>query len=287
MKKLLCMFFAVLIIVFATASCANRSLTHFEILEVGGYDSLSGANHSDDIRLKNTRTQEKNVAKKKSIVSDGKEIELPYAETRYGYLYRDTIDAYEGLQSGHMVIAEFNRDTGKMDFYSNPNLINKNAGNLSRVNYLAVAQEYLSNYVEDVEQYTIVEEEYPETGRYYTFTFVRITDGIKTCDRASISVTQQGDVWLHSFLSLGEMRGAVLPPQETMDAIWAGLNERLDTIYAPVKDKYTVSYELDEEQFIRLADGSYALDYCFEVKLASEADGLTRGELAHFLVRLS
>lgn len=288
MKKLVCVILAVLIIAFSTASCASIALTHFEILEVGGYDSLSGADHSSDIHLTDTRVQEQNVAKTKRIAIDGKEMELTYKETRHGYLYHSATDTYEGKHAGHVVLARFNRATGKMDLYNDASLSNGIAGNLSRDECLAVAQEYLSNYTEDVEKYTLTKEAYRESSKYYMFEFSRTIHGIKTCDKAVIYVTSQGVIWMHSFVSLGEMRKATLPPQEIMDEIRAGLDERLDKIYSPITDKYEVSYELDEEEFLRLADGSYALKYDYAVTLTPKSEeGPAFSELTSLLVRLS
>ncbi|MBO5953402.1 MAG: hypothetical protein J6Q53_04685 [Oscillospiraceae bacterium] len=291
MKKLLSLLLAVLIPVFSMTACSTEA-PPFEILEIGGYHYRSGANHSDDIRLKTSRIKERNPIPNKKIECNGTQYELPYNETRIGYTYHDSSDGYRMQTANKLVEIEINRDTGRIDFYSWFDKDHFNAATsdeLSREECLAAAREYLGTYIEDNMAYDLINERYSTSDfGHYIFYFMRKVEGVETCDWAAIGITTQGIIYIHSFFSLGEMRDAVLPPQETMDAIRAGLDERLDEIYAPVKDKYTVSYELNKEEFIRLADGSYALDYYFDIHGApknSEQSPWVEG--THLLVRLN
>ncbi|MBO5953978.1 MAG: hypothetical protein J6Q53_07675 [Oscillospiraceae bacterium] len=299
MKKLLSLLLAVLIPVFSMTACsgnpATAELPPFEILEIGGYHYRSGANHSDDIRLTYDETAKEPVLdQKKNIICNGTEYELPYYQIKGSYLYHDVKDVYRMQTKEKLIEIALNRYTGRVDYYSwyDKNYLSSvDSNELSREECLAIARAYLGNYIEDSAQYDLVAESYvplPEFDAVYDFTFSRLFDGTETCDRALIGVTVYGDVITHNFVGLGSMREAVLPPQETMHAIQAGLDERLDEIYAPIKDKYTVSYEMNKEEFIRLADGSYALDYSFDIHGAPEnSEQSPWREGTHFLVRLN
>lgn len=112
----------------------------------------------------------------------------------------------------------------------------------------------------------------PEWKGVYTFHFSRIIDGIETYDCAIIGITVFGDIIDHSFLSLGEMKDAKLPSESDMEIIEENVDRKLKDIYNNVTDKYSVSYEVPEPLFIRMADGRYALEYFVEVGLTPKDD---------------
>ncbi|MBO5953601.1 MAG: hypothetical protein J6Q53_05745 [Oscillospiraceae bacterium] len=301
MKKLLCLFLAILIVVLSLSACSetpaatepsSQELARFEILELGGYDHISGANHSDDFRLTYDEEAKRPADKQKiNIIRNGTEYELPYYQTRGSYLYHDTRDIYRIQTTEKLIEIELNRYTGRVDFYSwydRDYLHAVPSDELTREECLTIARAYLGDYIEDSAQYDLIADSYSTASDSYLFTFSRLVDGVETYDRAKIRVTVYGDVITHSFGSLGSMRDAILPTQETMDDIQAGLDERLEKIYAPLEDKYNVSYELNKEEFLRLADGTYALKYDFAVHAApknSEQSPWVEG--THLLVRLN
>lgn len=57
-----------------------------------------------------------------------------------------------------------------------------------------------------------------------------------------------------------------------MAAIQADVDKKLDEIYEPIKDDYSVTFELDDMVFERLADGRYALEYFYKVEFISLKD---------------
>lgn len=304
MKKLLCLFLAVFIIVFSLSSCSetptvtepsSQMFTQFEILEIGGYDHNSEANHSKDILL-TTSAQISNdaIIQHRKILCNDVEYELSYQMSYATPYYRDSCDEYHTQTEDVIITIAINRETGKMDnyhFYNKNYLKDTTLTKRTQDECFSIAKEYFATYIEDGEKYELTDEAFiavPDVEGFYRFLFTRTVDGIQTSDNAVIWVTIHGKVILHDFCSLGHMRNAVLPAHETMDAIQAGLDNRLDEIYSPVMDKYTVSYKPKGETFVRLADGTYALKYDFEVRATPKSNnGNPWGEGAHFLVRLS
>ena len=73
-----------------------------------------------------------------------------------------------------------------------------------------------------------------------------------------------------------------------MAAIQADVDKKLDAIYEPIKDDYSVTFELDDMVFERLADGRYALEYYYTAELISLKDEnpITRHEMTRLIVIL-
>lgn len=292
MKKLLCLFIPVLMIISLITGCSEK--TAFEVLEIGGYDCYSQANHKSEVILKQERIIEQGISRNRKIVCNGVEYDLSYEETCIGYLYNGTRDCYTRDDGRSTIKIELNRQTGRIDRYyfdDSDYLEGVSTPSLSREECLLIAQQYLSTYIDDCDRYELVFENYwniEEYGGLYDFQFSRIVDGVETYDMASIGVTIYGTVMSHHFLGLETMRDAKLPTSEEMKAIQASVESRLAEIYDPIKDEYSVSYDLVEVIFMRLKDGSYALQYEYCAELTSNSDEQnTRHDTTMLLVRLN
>ena len=101
---------------------------------------------------------------------------------------------------------------------------------------------------------------------------MRLIDGVETGDTAVISITVFGDVIGHTFGLLGAMKGATLPSESDIKLIEENVDKKLQNIYSNVTDKYSVSYEIPDPLFIRMADGRYAFEYFVEVDLTPKDD---------------
>ena len=249
--------------------------TQYAVLEIGGYDNLSGANHKTEIKLDNKEQSKLFISPNKTINVNGIAWNVDYTISEKGYLYKNNLDYYEKNENGVYVQIGINEDTGVVDSYSWVDVKyteNKNISELTEKDCLDVAKTYLSKYVTSNE-YEVVNVRYMEIPEYkaiYDIEFVRVIDGVKTSDKAYIGVTVFGDVISHLFVSLGEMADATLPTDEEMKIIEANVDKKLETIYENVSADYDVSYEIADKVLVKLSDGRYAFEYYVNVDLKTE-----------------
>lgn len=290
MKKIIaCLFFVAIFV--SLFSCSNSK--QYDVLEVGGYDNLSGANHSEEISIALETKEKILIDREKNISFNGSDYAVEYDNTAESYLYRSEVDYYEKNEPGRMVKFGINAKTGNIDRYSwvDVNYAKEiDKPEISRDECFEIAQKYFANYI-DVSEYEFVDEYYreiPEFKACYEFEFRRVIDGIRTSDCAYIDVTVFGDVVNHMFISLGEMKDAKLPSSEDMQTIRTKVEEKLKAIYDNVSDKYAVSYEIPDPIFVRLSDGKYAFEYDIGVSLAHHDNpDMPVSELTKLLVYLN
>lgn len=263
-------------IMFLMVACDSKE--EYTILEIGGYDYVSEANHNEEFSYKWIEEIEGSLAKEKTIEYSGIEYDVNYEYTRTSYLYNSDLEYYAERDGLNYTRFGVNKTTGKIDMYGwldisyleTPGLIEK-----SRDECFSIAKKQLASLIEDPEQYELEHEyllEIPEYDAKYVFEFVRKIDGVKTEDSIRIDVTIYGILAYYGAECFGEMRGAKLPDQEQMTAIQADIDKKLDAIYEPIKDDYSVTFELDDMVFERLADGRYALEYFYKVEFISLKD---------------
>lgn len=292
MKKLIVTVFVLLSVIFSLVACSAKE--EYTVLEIGGYDYTSGADHNEEFTLTSEKKVEFKLLKDKKISYGGTEHEVSYEYTKTGYLYNSETERYAERDGLNYTEFEVNKETGRVDYYSwldmeyldNPDLVKK-----SREECLKIAREHLASYTNDPEMYKLVDEtirEIPEVDAEYDFLFARMIDGVMTADMARIRVTIYGTVTHHAFGCFGEMRGAKFPDQEKMTAIQADIDQKLDDIYGSIKEDFSVTYELNKMIFERLADGRYALEYYYEVELTSQKNDNARPyyELTRLIVIL-
>lgn len=274
-NKIVAMLVAVCIM-FLLVACDSKE--EYTVLEIGGYDYVSEANHKEEFRVKLNEEIEGSLAKEKTIEYSGIEYDVNYEYTRTNYLYNSDMECYAERDGLNYTRFGVNKTTGKIDMYGwldisyleTPGLIEK-----SRDECLSIAKDQLASLIEDPEQYELEVEalrEIPEYDALYVFEFVRKINGVKTADSIRIDVTIYGILAYYRTDCFGVMRGAKLPDQEQMTAIQADIDKKLDAIYEPIKDDYSVTFELDDMVFERLADGRYALEYYYEAELISLKD---------------
>ena len=258
----------------------NSATKTFEVLEVGEFDNNSEAKHYAEIVLQNDRYQKSNIEKNKAVTLNETQLDLTYATSKNSYFYHDNVDYYENKQNGKTTRVGINSHSGRNDRYSyyDKNYLDeinkKSATELTRDECFDIARKYFDKY-EDTSQYTLVNERYddiPEWRGTYSFEFRRVVQGIETCDCAYIRFTVFGDIIRHTFISLGEMKDATLPSESDIKLIEENVDKKLQDIYSNVTDKYSVSYEIPDPLFIRMADGRYAFEYFVGVDLTPKND---------------
>lgn len=292
MKKVI-VIICVILMLFSLPSCATE--TKFTVLEIGGYDHRSGADHRAEFTQKLERSIDDKQDQKRDFQINEEQYSLDYDYTQKGYWYNSEVDVYRKQDADRrMVEIRVNRESGAIDGYRwyDPNYVETvDTDEISRDECISIAKDYLRSYVEDIEQYELVRDQYwksPEFNACYDFGFVRVIDGVSTLDKASIWVTAYGKVVLHSFTCLGEMKDAKLPSQDDMKLIRAAVDEKIKETYQSVEQKYDIEYTVDDFEdvvFMRLEDGSYAIQYDITVRLTpkdSEEPGFS--ELTCLLV---
>lgn len=301
MKKHVSLALFLVLIIVSHVACSSKTQPsapqsaspQYTVLEVGGYDYISNAVHSAEFSILTEETVEFDSPQEIKVKYNDTEYSAIYDCTSKGYLFNSEVEHYVQKEDGNQIQFGINKGTGNIDRYVWLSKDYLNATNLvekSKEDCLAAAKEYLASYVDDIDSYELIGEQYweiPEYGAIYDLDYARIINGVKTSDYASINITIYGTVVSHHFVSLGEMKAAHLPNQEKMIAIQTDVDEKLTNIYASLKGEYSVSYELNKMVFSKLADGRYALEYYYEVELCQLGEGFRpMSEMTHLIVVL-
>ena len=272
MKKIIAIFISLLMII-SLASCTQTE--PYSVLEVGGYDNFSGADHQSEITLEIENYSKILKSSKKTVKVNGVDWDVEYYASQKGYLYKNNLDCYEKKSDGVYVQIGINEKTGVVDSYSWVDVNyceNKTDPELSEEDCLNIAKTYLNEFI-DSDDYEVINTRYLEIPEYraiYDFEFVRMIDGVKTSDKANIGVSVFGDVISHLFISLGEMDGAVLPTNEEMQIIQDNVDNKVKDIYDNVSEQYDISYNISDKVLVKLSNGKYAFEYYITVDLKTE-----------------
>ena len=275
MKKILLLLLAIVLLFPCICSCKTSSNAEpYTVYEIASEDYISNANHSSEVKLDYGYSEKFKLIKSKTVTVGNTKCDVKYTETETGYWYNNDIDYYIGTDNeGHDVKIGINTKTGDIDRYF---LISEESEAFfdltekGRDECLEIAKEYLSNYVDDVENYKITFEKFnkgKEIPSKYFFVFSRYVEELETFDRARIGVNIYGVICEHRFDCLGELKDAKVPNQATLDELDVKVTEKLDEIYSTVKDICTVEYDEINAVFVRLSNGKYAIEYEVTVKL--------------------
>ena len=103
--------------------------------------------------------------------------------------------------------------------------------------------------------------------RGFDFYFSRVINGVETMDGGCVTVTEYGDIYLHDFECLGEMKDVKIPSEDELKDIEKSVDNKIEEIYKNVEDTYTVSYEVYSRTLVKFDDGRYAMRYLLNVDL--------------------
>ena len=275
MKKTFCLLLSVLFVI-GLASCAasQEKTSKFEVMEVGGYDDNSVANHHSDVKLEVESYQKSAKMKESSTVTiEGKAVSGEYTTSKKGYLFNSEVNCYESSNDGTMVRFGVNEKTGVVDNYSYTNLKysaqHTQSAELTKEQCEEIALQYLRQYA-DADKYSLVRADYLEIPEYkaiYNFEYAHLVNGIKTSDSAFLGVTVYGDVISHDFSTLNEFEKFHAPSEADNRAITADIEAKIGSIYDSINDKYTYSWSEEGKRFVKLSDGTYALECSVSVTL--------------------
>ena len=141
---------------------------------------------------------------------------------------------------------------------------------------------HLKEYVDNIEDYDLMEE-YEYGGRIgYLFKFFRTVNGIKTSECIDIRVNYMGIVFGHTLYGIGEMKNVDISKLNISDINTAVMN-RMDTIY---RDNTTVTKNIDSIMLSKLTDGSYVLEYRVSAKVTDTKTEKTYSDLRKFVVEI-
>lgn len=287
-KMIICLVIALTLMSLCACSEANT----YTVLEVGGYDNFSGANHMEDITLDNENYSKVLVIPKKTVKINGNDWKVEYCGSQKGYLYKNDLDNYTRDEDGVFVDIGINKDTGTVDSYmwvDQKYVESQTGAELTEEECLDIAKTYLGDYVK-TDEYEVVNVRYLEIPEYkaiYDFEFARVIDGIKTSDTAYIGVSVFGDVISHLFVSLGELADAEAPTEKEMEIIQDHVDAKLAAIYENVSSKYDISFEIEDTVLVRLSDGKYAMEYYVRTDLVAKDTQAKVAEATKLLVYLN
>ena len=286
-KMIICLVIALMLMSLCACSEANT----YTVLEVGGYDNFSGANHMEDITLDNENYSKVLVIPQKTVKINGNDWKVEYCGSQKGYLYKNDLDNYTRDEDGVFVDIGINKDTGTVDSYmwvDQEYVESQTGAELTEEECLDIAKTYLGDYVK-TDEYEVVNVRYLEIPEYkaiYDFEFARVIDGIKTSDTAYIGVSVFGDVISHLFVSLGELADAEAPTEKEMEIIQDHVDAKLAAIYENVSSKYDISFEIEDTVLVRLSDGKYAMEYYVRTDLVAKDTQAKVAEATKLLVYL-
>ena len=287
-KMIICLVIALMLMSLCACSEANT----YTVLEVGGYDNFSGANHMEDITLDNENYSKVLVIPQKTVKINGNDWKVEYCGSQKGYLYKNDLDNYTRDEDGVFVDIGINKDTGTVDSYmwvDQKYVESQTGAELTEEECLDIAKTYLGDYVK-TDEYEVVNVRYLEIPEYkaiYDFEFARVIDGIKTSDTAYIGVSVFGDVISHLFVSLGELADAEAPTEKEMEIIQDHVDAKLAAIYENVSSKYDISFEIEDTVLVRLSDGKYAMEYYVRTDLVAKDTQAKVAETTKLLVYLN
>ena len=282
MKKIISLILAFMLAI-VVSSCGKKPYT---VLEVGGADFQSVANHNSDIVLEIKNEKDIKTNKNKTFEVNGKSYDVEYKSTMKNYFFNGEIDFHESNE----VSIGVNKKTGNIDQYSflGTYVLGAEGMEKSYDECLEIAKKYLGKAVSDVENYTIEDYRYltiPEYKAIYSFEFARFVNGVKTSDGAVVGVTVYGDVISYTYQNLGGMKDAPVPSEAEMAEIRANVYHKLEDIYGGIKSEYDVEYSTKDVVLSRLEDGKYAIEYYMDAKMTPKAEGkLGFMETNHFLI---
>ena len=239
MKKIISLILA-FILAIVVSSCGKNPYT---VIEVGGADFNSIANHDSDIVLEIKSEKELRLNKNKTFELNSKSYDVEYKYTQKTYLFNGEMDVYRSNKATIGV----NKKTGNIDRYTSMgdgNYLDGVVGaEKSYYECLEIAKKYLGKAVSDVENYDVADYRYLEMPEYkavYSFEFARFVNGMKTSDSAFVGVTVYGDVISHIYQNLGGMKDAPVPSEAEMAEIRANVYQKLEDIYGGIKAEYDV-----------------------------------------------
>lgn len=261
------------------------------------WDNGSPICYEGEVSLKGRQETKSSVPDKTGTDPITKEsLQLTYEQTQYGYLFHNDRDEYESPEG--KAICYYNTATGRLDGYIMRDktceqmrqqlAAEEGFARLTMEQCQEIARMYLSEYT-DVEAYILVSSTptyQSSTENSYCFVYVRLIDGMRTSDQASILVSDFGYVTTHQFRMLGDMGDAPIPSAEELAIIDEQVCTEVEEIYSPIKDRYSYSYTIgtDDRTMLRMADGSYVMKYCVDVQLKANEEALTISDPVELLV---
>jgi len=257
-------------------SCKQQPTRTYTIYETGMTDYCSGANHNDEYTTDFSPYRDDMVEQQKTFVFDNQEYVIDYLETRTHYLI-GSYDVYRKLENGFCLQYGISRETGIVVDYRWSDMkyaTYDNGEEKTKEECLEIAKNHLSKFSKHCNDYQLVKESTAHvpgsTG--YLFKLTRMIDGVKTSDSVSIIVTVHGKIYSHQFTGLDQMINAKLPTENEMSTINKMTSDKINDIYDNVKDKYEISFDIEDVVFCKLKDGKEALYYTFEVNLKVTED---------------
>lgn len=267
MKRIIIVFVSAILVFSCFTSCGAAS--KYQIKEVGGFDNrhIADALHKQEIKLETKTEKELFVKNKRDIEYNGTLYNCTYNYTEKSYLFNGEIQNYTFDKDGIIIDFGINKKTGKIDkyFYIDIKYKDKNTNpSKTRDECVQIALDYFGSHVDDINEYTLIEEKYrkiPEYEGVYDFKFARLKNGVKTIDGGNIGVTVYGDVISHLFTKLGDLKNEKMPNEHEFEEIQKNINTKIDKIYKNVITHKTIDFLTEDVIFMKLSDGRRVLQY--------------------------
>ncbi|MBQ7290458.1 MAG: hypothetical protein IJW76_01895 [Clostridia bacterium] len=262
----------------------SGKFTAYELENVD-IDTTLGANHKVEAKINFINGYFTDESKRNTtavVVIDGKRYEGVYSYSQKSDYFENDMDVYKITNSATKGDFSINRETGVcVSFYVNR--LNEPMQNvLTRDGCYEKVLNYLKNYIEDLENYSLIYEQRRINGYGYYFVFRRTIGDMQTSDSIAVGIRENGEIYTHLMQSLGAMAYTDISGVN-MSAFDEAVNKKVDDIY----DKFlNVNHTTQDIVLVKLKDGTYA----FELNIAVEANKRENGKIyndsCRFLVEI-
>jgi hypothetical protein len=212
-------------------------------------------------------TDNAKVGTKHTVTVEGKTYTGTYVNSTRSDYYRDDTDNYSVYVDGRRADFSVNRETGVCTIFF---VAEENIGTeITRDEAYAKAIAYLKEYVNDIENYTLMYEH--STAKYYDFIWYHNINGTRTSKAISVTMTKAGVIYAHALQCVDSFDNIDVSNVKTQK-IENAVETKVKNTYSNYSD---IKYSKSNVTLARLANGKYAFIYDVSVSGTNEGKAFT------------
>jgi hypothetical protein len=241
------------------------------VLECDYSDSITGADHNIEYDYwLDERCFDTEVEERIEIIVDNETVTGTYQYSQNqmpnnysSHIYKDSKGTRFAVDSDGMLL---------FYFWGSSQSENNSSSIYTEQQCVSIAQRFLDDYV-NIDDYVISVEHNSARG-IYEITFTKWLNGYRTTDCAVVAVKDNGSLYSYSSFMLGR-----LPNVATIDfhpdIAEQVINQKLDTIYSPVKkDNSNLIYEILNYKYTILENGNLSVYCIVDIEIETIVDDL-------------
>jgi hypothetical protein len=246
----------------------NGKFTAYEVgvMDDGEAPEWMGT-HKIELELDRTNEYVKRtelIGDKKTIEFHGKKWETEYVHSLTATDFSGMVDEYKCTLGDQHVFFLLEPVTGEVKSFMITRGEYDESKRLTRDELYEIALKTFSEggYVNDIENYTLTEEQSKGEKAGYWFRFARVINGIETSDAVRIGLRWNGEIYMIERNHLGEMKNVDLSAID-IEKFYSVIETKLNNIYG----EYLISYDKNGIRFKKMLNGEYIFEYNVKVEL--------------------